>query len=295
MVAVSQDQQQDRATLANDELHARLGELNRQRMQPALADDSWRSGLKHEIAARLAEDDFVWEELAGIADLAATAPTDADAFVAWFEQLAETGPGQGDPLFPWLAQTADMDEMRWFLSQEAAGEAGFDDLLALVQLRLPTRPRLEVARNLWDEMGRGQAIGMHGPMLARLMERVAIPCDPVWEAQALANLMVALCYNRRFAYQGLGALGAIELTAPGRVSQVDQGLRRLGVDNEGRRYFALHAVIDRTHGRAWIDEVLHPLVAEDPSLARPLAEGALMRLEAGRRCFARYRAHFNLD
>nr|MBA3686250.1 iron-containing redox enzyme family protein [Planctomycetota bacterium] len=223
------------------------------------------------------------------------APCDAGGFVAWFERLALVGPGQGDALFPWLAERASMDEMRWLLAQEIAGEAGFDDLLALAQLRLPTRARLEVARNLWDEMGRGHAIGMHGPLLTRLTDRLAVPIgEPVWEAQALANLMVALCANRRFAWQALGALGVIELTAPTRVGLVDQGLQRLGVDSDGRRYFSLHAVIDRAHGRAWIDEVIHPLVAEDPSRARPLAEGALMRLEAGRRCFARYRAHFSI-
>jgi hypothetical protein len=38
---------------------------------------------------------------------------------------------------------------------------------------------------------------------------------------------------------------------------------------------------------------LHPLVAADPTLARPIAEGALARLEAGRRCFDRYREQFS--
>ena len=65
---------------------------------------------------------------------AANAPSDPCAFMAWFEQLCETGPGQRDPLFPWLASTASLAEMRWFLTQEAAGEAGFDDLVALTQI-----------------------------------------------------------------------------------------------------------------------------------------------------------------
>ena len=59
-------------------------------------------------------------------DRAAGAPTDADSFVAWFEALEQDGPGQNDPLFPWLAETASMDQMRWFLTQEVAGEAGFE-------------------------------------------------------------------------------------------------------------------------------------------------------------------------
>src|SRR3546814_974486 len=64
-----------------------------------------------------------------VADEAALAPTEAGDFLAWFEGLRETGPGQGDPLFPWLASHASKEELRWFFEQEAAGEAGFDDLV----------------------------------------------------------------------------------------------------------------------------------------------------------------------
>ena len=47
--------------------------------------------------------------------------------------------------------------------------------------------------------------------------------NTVWEALALSNLMVALASNRRYAYQAVGALGAIEMTAPGRVALVNAG------------------------------------------------------------------------
>jgi hypothetical protein len=71
---------------------------------------------------------------------------------------------------------------------------------------------------------------------------------------------------------------------------VNVGLKRLGISGEARRYFALHSTLDVKHSIAWNREVIRPLVAENPAIARPLAEGALMRLEAGRRCFERYRA-----
>jgi hypothetical protein len=37
--------------------------------------------------------------------------------------------------------------------------------------------------------------------------------------------------------------------------------------------------------------VLQPLVEADPDCARYIAEGALMRLDCGRRCFEAYREH----
>ncbi|MGZ6124720.1 MAG: iron-containing redox enzyme family protein [Myxococcales bacterium] len=274
------------------ELHLALGGFARERLEPSLpeippADDSLRAQ----------ERQFVEQERAAVASRAREAPSEPDAFVRWFEDLRETGPGQGDPLFPWLSHSASLAQMKWFLAQEVAGEAGFDDLVALTQVKMPVRAKLELARNYWDEMGRGRAAGMHGPLLSDLARALDVRADPestVWESLALANLLVALALDRRYAFHSVGALGAIELTAPGRVAQVDQGLARLGVPKAARRYFTLHATLDLKHSEAWNREVLHPLVAQEPRAARAIAEGALMRLRAGARCFARYRQHFGL-
>ncbi len=244
------------------------------------------------------EGQFVEQERRVVTKRAAAAPCDPDAFVAWFEALEHDGPGQNDPLFPWLAESAPLEAMRWFLRQEVAGEAGFDDLVAVTQIKLPQSAKLELARNYWDEMGQGHAGGMHGPMLQRLANALGIEThggDVVDESLALGNLMVALAMNRRYAYHSVGALGAIELTAPGRAAQVNRGLKRLGLGGDVRRYFALHATLDVKHSEAWNREVLRPLVAENPELAPAIAEGALLRLSAGARCFARYRRELGLD
>ncbi len=171
---------------------------------------------------------------------AAGVPDDPDGFVAWFEALKDNGPGQGDPLFPWIAEKATLEEMRWFLTQEAAGEAGFDDLVAMTQVKFPTQAKLELARNYWDEMGRGNAKGMHGPMLSRLI--AALRLEPeiettLPESLALANAMTAMATNRLYAWHSVGALGAIELTAPGRSACTARALRRLGVRTERAALF----------------------------------------------------------
>jgi hypothetical protein len=186
--------------------------------------------------------------------------------------------------------------MKWFLGQEVAGEAGFEDLVALTQVKLPSQPKLEMARNYWDEMGQGNTGGMHGPMLEHLSRELALDVSaPVWESLALGNLMAALASNRHYAYQSVGALGVIELTAPSRAEKVNAGLKRLGVRGDVRRYFALHATLDIRHSEAWDREVIRPLVQGAPQVARAIAEGALMRLNAGARCFARYRHELGVD
>ena len=281
------------ASLSNDDRwHRRLAAFNAARFTPGAPHDGWEADVEAHCAMLLEEGRWLEQRRAAVAARAAAAPRDADGFVAWFEQLEHTGPGQNDPLFPWLAEQATLEEMRWFLAQEVAGEAGFDDLTAVTQMRLPQRAKLELARNYWDEMGRGNAKGMHGPMLDHLARRLGLqPAveTTVWEALALANTMAGLAASRRYAYQSVGALGVIEQTAPGRAKLVGLGLKRLGVSGKDRHYFDLHAVLDIKHSAAWNAEAAWPLVQEDPDRAPALAEGALMRLECGADCFRRYR------
>ncbi len=261
-------------------------------MAPGFPEADWQARLDEDACMQRLEGAFVETLRAEIADRAAEAPEDEDGFIAWFERLQEEGPGQGDPLFPWLAEQASLDDFRYFLAQEAAGEAGFEDLTALAQVKVPADAKMELANNYWDEMGRGNPKGMHGPMLAALVAQLDLKAeidDTVWESLALANAMTAMAVNRRYAWHAIGALGAIELTAPGRSRATADGLRRLGIDGKARRYFELHAVLDVRHSKDWNDKVFRPLVAGDPRRARAMAEGALIRLTAGARCFKRYR------
>jgi pyrroloquinoline quinone (PQQ) biosynthesis protein C len=167
----------------------------------------------------------------------------------------------------------------------------------MTQVKMPVRAKLEMARNYWDEMGRGQAAGMHGPMLEKLAAYFGLQPEPettVPEALALGNMMAGLAMNRRYAFHAVGALGVIELTAPGRARYVAEGLRRLGVPAKASHYFTLHAVLDVKHSECWNREVLKSLVAGDPHRAYPIAEGALLRLACGKRCFDSYRRAFGI-
>jgi hypothetical protein len=281
-------------------LHQQLATKNANRLTPCLPGPSWRAELAQEHDLRVLEHQVLELERTEITARAASAPTDADDFIAWFEELERSGPGQYDPLFPWLAESATVEEMRWFLFQEVAGEAGFEDLVALTQLKLADRPKLELARNYWDEMGRGNAGGMHGPMLSRLAGELSLSdlsgtFELVWESLALGNIMIGLAANRRYAYHSLGALGAIELTAPSRAKCVNAGLKRLEVAPTARHYVALHSTLDVKHSSAWNAEVIHPVVAAHPHVAHAIAEGALLRLHAGARCFERYRLELGID
>ena len=274
------------ARLFGDEIQQAIAFWNRSRLAPCAPGQLSLETIHWDIEAR-----FLKALISKVADDASKAPGDPARFVDWFQGLIISGPGQGHPLFPWIAKKASLNELRWFFRQEAAGEAGFDDLVALTQIRMPNQPKLELARNFWDEMGRGNEQGMHGPMLTHLAH--VLDVEPriettVAESLMLANAMTAMATRRDYAWHSIGALGVIELTAPGRATFVSNSLRRLGISGKDRHYFDLHAVLDVKHSTAWNSEVIAPLVQEDHSRARFIAEGALVRLWCGARCFDRY-------
>jgi hypothetical protein len=275
-----------------------LAKYNGRQLEPAFPSEAWREELDEYAQVNRAEGEYIETVRREIAPLVAEIPSDVEGFVAWFEDLKDSGPGQGDPLFPWLAETATREQMLWFLTQEVAGEAGFDDLLAMTQVKMPVTAKLEMARNYWDEMGRGRDTAMHGPLLERLATYLEVDARPdrvVPEALALGNAMLGMARSRRYCFQSIGALGVIEMTAPTRAGYVDKGLKRLRIPTKKRLYFTLHAVLDIKHSECWNREVLRSLVAEEPRRAQAIGEGAVLRLWHGARCFERYRRHFGLD
>src|SRR5450432_2153419 len=102
-------------------LHLKLAYFAQRRLRPSFPDAPRDD---EDLTLRALEASFLEDERGAVAGAAAQAPQDPQAFVAWFEGLRERGPGQGDRLFPWLAEQATLPQMRWFLAQEVAGEAG---------------------------------------------------------------------------------------------------------------------------------------------------------------------------
>lgn len=281
------------------EAHIMLAKFNQTRLTPHYSSLNWRNEIQQEFEFKILEGEILEAEKKLILSQARTAPQKTQEFVEWFEDLKATGPGQNSPLFDWLAESANYAQMKWFIQQEVAGEAGFEDLTALTQIKMPTQPKMEMANNYWDEMGRGNFAGMHGPMLTKIASEFGLDENTnieksTWEALALGNVLLGMAINRRYAYHSVGALGVVELTAPGRAKKVHQGLKRLGMSAEGQRYYLLHSAIDIKHSADWNREVITPLIEAHPEVIPAIAEGALMRLNAGARCFARYQKELGL-
>ena len=175
-------------------------------------------------------------------------------------------------------------QLEWFLRLEAAGEAAFDDLVALAQVGTRGEVKIEMATQLLGRDGqRPQPRRAHAPVppshrraAAHRARRDELP----WHVLAGVNVMLWSCIPRRNAFRAQGTLGAVELLAPQRCTRLVHGALRVGIEKKTMSYYGAHAIIDVGHAEGWLAHVVRPQVAELPSARTGIAEGLLLRADA---------------
>jgi hypothetical protein len=256
------------ALLAVHDLHLapidRLAGAERYQHHPAVAALKWR----------LETDLLVW---LGDADARAgwVLPTDA---VAAMRTIGRAG--AVPDVYRWVAEDASLDQLRQFLTLEGGPDGGFDDLVAACQIGLDGEPKLELARNYWDEMGNGSLDRVHTELHRKLaralrLEEVDRAAQPV-EALRRSALGSLLATNRHLQPEMVGALGLLELQAGPRCRAVVEGLRRLGASDDALDFYVEHAETDPRHGKDWLDNVVAPL-GRDRRWAGGITRGARWR------------------
>lgn len=246
--------------------------------------------VQHRLEQRLLAQ--VDEEAARLLGAAPTAEDldDPDAAVAAIRALANDG--LVPPVYDWVADEAGPAEVRAFLALEGGPDDSFDDLVAIAQVGLDGLPKLEAATNYWDELGEGDATGVHRSLHRDMTEALALPTMaranlPV-EALRRTLLCSTLASNRRLQPELLGLLGMIELQAGPRCRRVLRALRRIGAPEAAEPFYAVHAETDPRHGKAWLERVIRPLAA-DPAWGVALVRGARWRWAANAVFFAEIR------
>jgi hypothetical protein len=198
-------------------------------------------------------------------------------------------------VYDWLATDATWDELVSFLALEGGPDAGFDDLVAVCQVGLRGEPKLELARNYWDEMGRGSLAEVHTELHHDLCEAIDMPAVPRDE-QPTSGLLRStlggiLATNRVLQPEMIGALGLLELQAGPRCRRVVQALERLDAPEGAFPFYVEHEQVDPHHGKAWLDNVVTHL-ADDPTWAEGMVRGAQWRAQVNSAFFAEMAERF---
>jgi pyrroloquinoline quinone (PQQ) biosynthesis protein C len=214
----------------------------------------------------------------------AALPADPDAFAEWFKRAAFTHPLYEHPLYAYLAGEATREQLERFLRLEAAGEAAFDDLVALGQVGTRGEVKIEMGRNYWDELGNGKSHAVHTHLFHRLTDALGIEAPEAdelpWQVLNGVNVMLWSCIPRRNAFRAQGTLGAVELLAPQRCTRLTTAAERVGIPKKAMIYYAAHAIVDIGHAEGWLDHVLKPQIAQVPAARVGIAEGLMARADA---------------
>jgi hypothetical protein len=211
-------------------------------------------------------------------------PEDPVQFAGWFSNTAFNHPLYEHDLYSFLACDATRQQLEWFFRMECAGEAAFDDLVALGQVGTRGEVKMEMASNYWDEMGKGKPHAVHTHLFHRLIESLKLTAPDAselpWQVLAGVNVMLWSCISRRNAYRAQGTLGAVELLAPQRCTRLVHGATRVGISKKAVVYYGAHAIIDIGHAEGWLQHVVQPQVALFPDARLGIAEGLIVRADA---------------
>lgn len=274
---------------ARDELHRSLLVLYQQHVR--LPVDSSLVNQHHPLACRLLyEMEQPWERdmlrriHSRYALSANDLPSDPAGFSGWYKATAFNHPLYEHDLYGFLASEATRQQLEWFFQMECAGEAAFDDLVALAQVGTRGEVKMEMASNYWDEMGKGRPHAVHTHLFHRLIESLDLKSPDAsslpWQVLSGVNVMLWSCIPRRNAFRAQGTLGAVELLAPQRCTRVVHGALRVGMKKKAVVYYGAHAVIDIGHAEGWLDHVIEPQVRAFPDSRVGIAEGLLVRADS---------------
>ncbi|EEF21959.1 conserved hypothetical protein [Ricinus communis] len=145
------------------------------------------------------------------------------------------------------------EEIRYFLSNYRVNMQRFHLHVAAYSLFVPFEMREELYENLYDEFGCGDFNQAHPNLFEPLMDYFGGVEDGDWnpETYHLLNTKINLCWFADGLQNGLGGMGALELSIPAQQRRVLAHLRRRGLSEELVRFFVVHCECDEEHGEGW--------------------------------------------
>jgi Iron-containing redox enzyme len=231
------------------------------------------------------EDAFLASQDAAVpAELLMDAPTAPGAYRAWLYEIIHAHPANLHPLYhDYLARHATAEDLRFLMVQESAIDASTDDFLALMQVGLRGRPKLEIAANYWDEMGNGSPDKVHSMLFGRALDSFEIGLSEsqlALETQSLVcgNLQLMLGLRREHVYKAIGYFAVSEYMTPQRFIILMDAWQKNGLDMAAADYHLLHIDLDQDHANRWFNEVVGPMIESNPAVIPEITWGAVCRL-----------------
>ena len=213
--------------------------------------------------------------------------------VFFIKKVLSSHPVFDHVLFDYLCHLASESDIKNFILNESILNLEFFDYLAFALPGTRGQMKSEIARNLWDEAGKGEEALFHTTLFERLMhdlelkyDREAILSRLSWEALAGINL-----FNRLASYpvnkmKYFGLLAATELLDPLHYTKFIQGLSRVFRNKSvDYRYYSEHETIDVLHAQGWLEKVIFPTLLKNPEKTKDFWIGFYLRLDSAKRYY----------
>ena len=213
-------------------------------------------------------------------------PDTPEAFISFFKEYCASHPAATHKLFDYFKNEATREDIIQFFVHDCALNVRFYDLIVLSMLGLDHGPRVELARNLWDEVGRGVEENTHTTLFKRVLEYVNVEQRPDnfldvldWQGLAGYNLYLYFGLHRKNYFRSIGNMAVTELQDPALYAKLLVGCKRVGLtDDRALAYYVEHITTDVEHGEGWLKNVMLPHLRADMSRAYEMLIGANMRL-----------------
>ncbi|WP_141731624.1 iron-containing redox enzyme family protein [Oligoflexus tunisiensis] len=213
-------------------------------------------------------------------------PTRAEDFLPWYQDVCREIDDCGEPFYKFLADEAPMEGLSYYFLLEEMIDGAFDDTIALAQIGIKGPGKMSLARNYWDEMGRGDPDMVHGYLfnktaqyMRQVLQKKGIQFKSNLTIPGLknGNMFSMWSMRRSFSLRMLGGLGVLEDTASRRFSYVVKACERLKVPEDALVYAREHVHVDAIHGKEWVEHLILPMITAKPDCLDELTKGILIR------------------
>ena len=238
------------------------------------------------IAAVLLELERGFERRLARTPLPDDLPEDPEAFPAWLSDLAlrrelPSLPPTGMPRY--LREDITLHQMEEIVAQRSLFFLKEPDPWAMVIPSLKGPAKAGLLDLLLDEYGWGRYDHMHSTVYADLMERLGLETGydhylprTSWQFLASMNLQGLYARHRRLCHRMYGYIYLVEADSPESMKNYIAAYNRLGIDDEEfLKFYDLHITADEGHQDVALNEVVMPVVREEPRAMAEVARGVL--------------------
>lgn len=224
-------------------------------------------------------------QLARSATVPADLPADPEAFGPWLEELATTRemPFEGPSLGAHHREHTTLDQLREVVAQRSLFFLKEPDPWTMVIPSLHGRAKAGLIDLILDEYGWGRYDQMHSTVYEVLMGKLGLETgydhyvdQAPWQALAGLNHQAMMARHRRMCRRMYGYVFLTEATSPGAMANYLAAYARAGIDDpDVLSFYELHIDADEGHADVALNEVIMPVVLEEPDARADIARGVV--------------------